>query len=328
MNQPLYEKLVMQTQINYQQYYSMYAQGKTPIELTDRSPLPYDEQIKNFAARIKEADHIIVGGASGLSAAGGGDFYYKATPNFKKHFKRYYDKYHFGGAFAGAFYKWQDRGEYWGFMSTFLHTTLHAPVRSPYKDLQEILKDKDYFVVTTNQDTQAIKAFPEKKVAQIQGDHRFFQCSNRCTDQVWDSTKMIDDMYEYLEEHDTTAIPDEMIPRCPNCGSEAFPWVRGYGNFLEGERYRQEYQKISDDLVDHKNSAHILFLELGVGRMTPMFIQKPFWTLTNTMPGAYDIMVNRDYQFLPKDIEDKGSAIKGDIAQVLTDVRKEFQSLT
>lgn len=113
-----------------------------------------------------------------------------------------------------------------------------------------------------------------------------------------------------------------MIPRCPHCGSEAFPWVRGYGNFLEGTRYQQEYQKISADLEKHIQ-AHdkILFVELGVGRMTPMFIQEPFWALTNNLPGAFDMMVNKDYQFLPEQLEDKGVVIKNDIAKVLDDVK-------
>lgn len=322
MAQSLYEQLVIQTQMNYSRYYGVYAQGGTPIKLTKKPPLPYDQQIKIFAQKVQEADHIIVGGASGLSAAGGGDFYYSATSSFKKAFKRYYDKYKINGAFAGMMnHRWASRGEYWGYLATFLHTTLHARVRQPYRDLQTILKGKDYFILTTNQDTQAIKAFPETKVAQIQGDHRFFQCSMQCTDDVWDATKKIDEIYDYLEEHDTTAIPDDMIPRCPHCGAEAFPWVRGYGNFLEGQRYQEQYQKISDDIEHHLHDQHVLFLELGVGRLTPMFIQEPFWALTNNLPGAYDVMVNRDYQFLPQQIEDKGTAIKGDLAKVLTDVR-------
>lgn len=131
-------------------------------------------------------------------------------------------------------------------------------------------------------------------------------------------------MYDYLEEHDTTTIPDAMIPRCPHCGAEAFPWVRGYGNPLEGSRYQEQYQKISDDLEHHLHDQHLLFLELGVGQMTPMFIQEPFWALTNNLPGAYDVMVNRDYQFLPQQIEDKGVAIKGDIAKALKDVRQQL----
>lgn len=324
MAQTLYEQLVMQTQMNYSQYYGVYASGSTPIKLTDKQPWPYEEQIKIFAEQVKQADHVIVGGASGLSAAGGGDFYYAATPSYQKAFHRFYDRYHFKGAFAGMRHPWSSRGEFWGYLATFLHTTLHAPIREPYKDLQAILKDKDYFILTTNQDTQAIKAFPEDRVAQIQGDHRFFQCSQQCTDDVWDATGKIDEMYDYLEEHDTTAIPEEMIPRCPHCGAEAFPWVRGYGNFLEGSRYQEQYQKISTDIENHLHDQHVLFLELGVGRMTPMFIQEPFWALTNNLPGAYDVMVNRDYQFLPEQIEDKGVAIKGDLAQVLKDVRTQL----
>ena len=73
------------------------------------------------------------------------------------------------------------------------------------------------------------------------------------------------------------------------------------------------------------NDGKVLFLELGVGRMTPMFIQEPFWKLTAQLPNAYDVMVNRDYQFLPKKIADKGLAIKDDIAKVLDDVVTELE---
>lgn len=314
-----YEDLVMQTQMNYSSYYPIYAQGGTAVPLSKKKPLPYDEQIEILAQKIKEADHIIVGGASGLSAAGGGDFYYTDSPSFYKYFGKFAKKYGIKGAFNGMGYQWKTREEFWAYLSTFLHTTLHAPIRKPFKDLQKILKGKDYFILTTNQDTQAIKAFPENKVAEIQGDHRFFQCSRQCTDDVWDATKAVDEMYEAMG--DGTAIPSNMIPRCPHCGAEAFPWVRGYGNFLEGAKYHEEYQKITDDLDKHmKKHDKILFLELGVGRLTPMFIQEPFWELTAQLPGAYDIAVNRDYQFLPQKIENKGIAIKADLAQVLDDV--------
>ena len=66
----------------------------------------------------------------------------------------------------------------------------------------------------------------------------------------------------------------------------------------------------------------ILFLELGAGRMTPMFIQEPFWNLTLNLLDAYYIAVNEQYDFLPKDIEEKGMVIKEDIAKVLKDAAK------
>ena len=118
-----------------------------------------------------------------------------------------------------------------------------------------------------------------------------------------------------------TTIPADMIPRCPHCGGEAFPWVRGYGNFLQGEKYEGEYKKISEYILKNKDRK-ILFLELGVGRMTPMFIQEPFWNLTLSLPYARYITVNDKYDFLPQQIEDKGMTIVGDIATVLRDAVK------
>ena len=95
-----------------------------------------------------------------------------------------------------------------------------------------------------------------------------------------------------------------------------FPWVRGYGNFLQGRKYDGEYQKISKYIRQNRD-RRILFLELGVGRMTPMFIQEPFWNLTLNLPQARYIAVNDRYVFLPKEIEDRGMVITGDIGRVL-----------
>ncbi len=72
----IYENLVMQTQMNYSRYYGMYMAGKSPYKNSDKV-IPYKEQIHIFAKQIQNAECIIVGGASGLSASGGGNFYYE-----------------------------------------------------------------------------------------------------------------------------------------------------------------------------------------------------------------------------------------------------------
>ncbi len=66
-----YEDLVMQTQMNYSRYYSLYAAGKTPYALSGKPALPYEEQIDRLVKEIEEAECILVGGASGLSAKSG-----------------------------------------------------------------------------------------------------------------------------------------------------------------------------------------------------------------------------------------------------------------
>jgi NAD-dependent SIR2 family protein deacetylase len=306
----MYEDLVIQTQGNYERYYNVYARGGTPYKLAEPTKLTHDQQIQRLVDEIAQADCVLVGGASGLSAAGGGDFYYGDTPSFREHFGKFADKYGIQGAFAG----------------TFRHTTLNAPVRAPYRDLDALLAGKDFFVLTTNQDTQFIKLYPEQKVAEIQGDHRFFQCARCCTDDVWDAVEPVERMVEAMG--DGTSVPDELIPRCPHCGGEAFPWVRGYGNFLQGKRYEAEYEKVSQYLRDHQEQR-ILFLELGVGRMTPMFIQEPFWNLAAGLPRGRYLSVNDRYDFMPEQLgeKDNGLVIVGDIAQVLHEARQRAEGV-
>ena len=73
----LYEQLVIELTNRSFSLHAAYRSGSTPYELSDREPEPYDQQIEDFARMIEEADCVLVGGASGLSAAGGGDFYYE-----------------------------------------------------------------------------------------------------------------------------------------------------------------------------------------------------------------------------------------------------------
>ena len=64
-------------------------------------------------------------------------------------------------------------------------------------------------------------------------------------DEIFYNKDMIYAMNDAIDEN--LCIPTELIPRCPQCGAELEPWVRGY-TFLEGEKYRDEYRKINEFL--------------------------------------------------------------------------------
>lgn len=115
-----------------------------------------------------------------------------------------------------------------GFMSILMHFIKHEPVYEPYKDLKQILEGKDFDIVTTNQDHQFVKAFPEKDVAIIQGDWTYLQCSKRCHDEVYPVEDLIDQWYSNVQNG---KLPSEFIPHCQKCGAELHEWVRGFDTY-------------------------------------------------------------------------------------------------
>lgn len=171
--------------------------------------------------------------------------------------------------FNGFYYHYPSSEARWAFLARMGYMEYECPTGQPYYDLMKLLQGKNYHIMTTNQDFQFTRVVPEEKLSAIQGDSRYYQCSCRCHDQIYDNRETVYAINEAIDEN--LCIPSEMIPRCPKCGVEMEPWVRGY-TFLEGAKYREEYRKINEFLEQNKEKK-ILFLELGVGRMTPMFIQ-------------------------------------------------------
>ncbi|WP_160035914.1 NAD-dependent protein deacetylase [Paenibacillus sp. An7] len=269
--------------------------------------------------KMEEADAIVVGGAAGMSEAAGYS-YYETGELFNKHFGEFAKKYGIKNLFYGFYHPFPTKEERWAYLATLYQKGIYdLEAGQPYLDLEKLLEGKNYFIVTTNQDAQFSKVFPQDKVAPIQGDSRYFQCNDRCHDQVYFNKDMVEKMYENIEG---TSIPTELIPTCPKCGGDMEPWVRSYV-FLEGTAYRTELKKYNEFLIKNKDKK-VLFLELGVGKMTPMFIKEPFWNMTYHWPDAYYITINPNDAILPVELMDKGLAIHEDIAQVLkTAVNKQ-----
>ena len=256
-----------------------------------------------------------MGAAAGMSAACGYNFFYQNDEIFEKYLGEFGRKYGYTGAFNGFYYRYPSREAHWAFLARMSYMEYECETGKPYYDLMELIRDRNYHIMTTNQDFQFTRVVPEEKLSAIQGDSRYFQCSRRCHDEVYYNKEMVYAMNDAIDEN--LCIPPDMIPRCPKCGAEMEPWVRGF-TFLEGKKYKDEYRKINEFLEENKEKK-ILFLELGVGRMTPMFIQEPFWNLTYSLPRAFYITINPKDAILPQALVGKGIAIKEDIASVLRD---------
>lgn len=273
------------------------------------------DKIKTLYEKIQEADAILIGAASGMSAAAGYLHWYQNDSYFYKYFQDFYDKYKFTGTFNGFYHPYQTEEERWAFLGRLGYVLYESPITETYKNLIHLMKDKTYHVLTTNQDFLFSKIIPDEKISAIQGDWRYLQCGKPCHDKLYESKDLV---YAMNQAIDDTKIPTSLVPRCPKCNAVMEPWVRSFV-FLEGEKYYEEHRKVKQFLNEHQHKR-ILFLELGVGRMTPMFIQEPFWNLTYNLPNAFYITINPQHAIVPQEIMQKGLAIRDDIDKVLKEV--------
>ena len=67
----------------------------------------YEEQVKLLAEHIKEAEAIVVGAASGMSAAAGYRHYYERDKDFVEYLGDFEKKYGYHNSFDGFYYRYR-----------------------------------------------------------------------------------------------------------------------------------------------------------------------------------------------------------------------------
>lgn len=274
-----------------------------------------NDKIQILKQKINEADAIVVGTASGMSAASGLRFYYQDDDDYKNIAGGLRDKYGVHNLFDAYYSPQLSNEEHWALLLRTIRHLYEVETGETYIDLKEILAGKDYYIVTTNQDAQLFRLFPADRITRLQGDSRYFQCKRRCHDAIYYNKDMV---FELVDKIEGDRLPSKYIPKCPKCGGEMADWVRSR-EFLQGKEYEKELERYMDYLRANMNKK-VLFLELGVGMMTPMFIKEPFMNMTYQWPDAFYVTVNPKHAIIPKEIANKSLDISEDIAVVLKEV--------
>ena len=284
---------------------------------TMRSTEDYSDKIKRLKSALDEADAVIIGAGAGMSTSAG--FTYSGE-RFDRYFSDFSEKYGFKDMYSGGFYPYPTPEEMWAYWSRYIYINRYMDAPKPvYEALLELVKDKDYFVITTNVDHCFQKAgFDKDRLFYTQGDYGLFQCSEPCQQVTYDNEEMIRGMYERQSE---MKIPSELIPKCPNCGKPLTMNLRSDDRFVEDEGWHKAARRYDEFNKTHKGK--VLYLELGVGYNTPVIIKYPFWQRTFDNPQATYACINFDEAVCPEQIEDKAILIEGDIGEVLEDLKGE-----
>ena len=272
----------------------------------------YSAEIDRLKNEIETADAIVIGAGAGLSTAAG--FIYSGE-RLQKYFGDFMEKYGFRDMYSGGFYPFPTPEEQWAYWSRYIYINRYMDVdNGTYKRLFELVKDKDYFVITTNVDHQFQKAgFDKHRLFYTQGDYGLWQCSEPCHQKTYGNEETVRKMFE---QQKNMRVPSELVPKCPVCGKPMSMNLRADDTFVEDDGWHNAAERYNEFLCRHEG-LHILFLELGVGMNTPVIIKYPFWKMTYANPKAVYACVNYGEAYAPDEIAERSICFNGDIRDVL-----------
>ena len=300
--------------------------------LSSGKDLPREEKINFLKKELSSADAILIGAGSGLSASAG--FTYTGE-RFTNYFFDFAQKYGITDIYSGGFHRFKDKETFWAWWARHIYYNRYIDAPKPvHKQLLELIKDKNYFVVTTNVDHLFQKAgFDKTKLFYTQGDYGLFQSINPENKKTYDNEKIVMKMMEaqgfvkddngiYQVPQDkkiSMRIPSELIPKCPDDNSDVIMNLRIDDTFVEDEGWHKASTNYYNFLMKNQNS-HILYLELGVGMFTPVIIKMPFWQMVYENKNASYVYINIKEFFCPEAIKDRSVYIDGDIGEVLKEL--------
>ena len=280
--------------------------------LTRQSTPNFSTQVDKLRAALATADAVVVGAGAGLSTAAG---YTYSGPRFSRLFGDFAARYGFSDMYSGGFYPYDTLEEHWAFWSRYVMCNRYDPIPGRvYQQLLDLLRGRDYFVLTTNVDHCFQRAgFDKQRLFYTQGDYGLFQCSRPCCQETWDNEDAIRTM---VDQQSDLRIPSELVPHCPHCGAPATMNLRSDGTFVEDEGWHKAAARYSEFLRRHEG-MRTLYLEIGVGGNTPGIIKYPFWQMTAANPRATYACVNLGEACAPRELERQSILIDASADEVI-----------
>ena len=287
------------------------------------------EELSRLRRALDGAEAVILGAGAGLSTSAG---YIYTGERFERYFGDFHREYGFSDMYSGGFHPYGSLETQWAFWSRYIYINRYArPPKPVYEHLLSLVKDKDYFVLTTNVDHCFQRAgFDKRRLFYTQGDYGLWQCSKPCHQATYDNGETVREMvlaqgFVIAENGDLTVpegatpkmtVPAELVPRCPRCGRPMSMNLRANDTFVEDAGWH-EHARLYADFLETRRDRRVLFMELGVGGNTPGIIKIPFLRMTWQWPSATYACVNYGEAYAPEEIREKAILIDGDIGTTL-----------
>ncbi|MEH7547578.1 Sir2 silent information regulator family NAD-dependent deacetylase [Neobacillus vireti] len=273
----------------------------------------YQTRIEGAKKALEDAEYVLLGGGAGLSAAAGITY---SGKRFTDNFGPFIEKYGFTDLYTSSFYPFKTEEEKWAYWAKHISLNRYEiDATKLYMDLFQLVKDKNYFVISTNVESQFTKAgFPPDKVFEIQGDYNFLQCETGCHDKLYYNESLVKEMIDKTVD---CKIPSNLVQKCPVCGGNMDVNLRKNQYFVQDEKW-YESDKLYKNFLQESKGKKIVYMELGVGFNTPGIIRYPFEQMTYHNDHATLVRLNKEHPEGFEENEEKTVAFTEDMQDVVT----------
>ena len=164
-----------------------------------------------------------------------------------------------------------------------------SDLKAAYEALYDLIKEKDYYIVTTLTDGAVYEMpFDKNRIVAPCGNIHWRQCSKACTKDIWEESE----------------VPDDV---CPHCKAPLT------GNTIKAETYIEEgylprwkdYMKWQTGTINRS----LVILELGEGFSTPTVMRWPFEKIIYFNQKSKLYRINENFYQLPKEAEERGVSV-------------------
>ena len=275
------------------------------------------KEIEKLKKILSETETILIGAGAGLSTSAGMLY---SGEIFEKNFGDFIKKYNFKDLYTASFHNFKDPQEFWAFWSRLIHYERYTmPPKPVYQKLYSIVKNKNYFVITTNVDHFFQRTgFDKQRLFYTQGDYGLLQCKTPCHQKNYDNKELIEKMFNTQKN---MKVDKELIPKCPVCGGEMCPNLRGGDYFVEDKGWHEAAGRYNNFLEKYKNGK-IVFLDLGSGMNTPGIFKFPFMKMTMMNKNATYVTINLGEAFCFEEIKNQSICLNMDIGEALNRLEK------
>jgi len=278
----------------------------------------YESRIENARKVINEDDYILIGAGAGLSAAAGLEY---SGDKFKNNFEDFIDKYGFTDLYTATFYDFPTQEEKWAFWARLINLNRYnkEPLKL-YREIFDLVKNKEHFVLTTNVDAQfEIAGFNKENIFATQGDYGMLQCSKACHNKLYSNKELV---VKWLKDTKDCKVPSDEVMYCPVCNEEMDVNLRKDSYFVEDDYWYKQNDKYNEFLNKIKGKK-VALIEIGVGFNTPGIIRFPFEQLVKENQDYSLIRINKEHPESWNDLGNNLIAFNEDTNKIIEDLRNK-----